>query len=68
MGEVFGEIEEPITGPLPPDQPPKPVPAPEPADTSDPHITPLDDIEDAKWLAEDDPRRKAVEEFKQGVH
>lgn len=44
----------------PPDVDPTPEPATEPAD---PHVTPLDDIEDAQYLAEDDPRRKEVEEF-----
>lgn len=50
----------------PEDAEPKPEPAKEPAD---PHTPPLDDIEDAKWLDPDDPRRKAIEEFKnQGIH
>ena len=48
----------------PEDAEPKPEPAKEPAD---PHTPPLDDVEDAKWLAEDDPRRKEIEKFK-GVH
>jgi len=46
----------------PEDAEPKPEPAIQP---SDPHTPPLDDIESAKWLAEDDPRRQAVEEFKE---
>lgn len=48
----------------PEDAEPKPEPTKEPADA---HTPPLDDIEDAKWLAEDDPRRKEIEKFK-GVH
>jgi hypothetical protein len=46
--------------------PPDAEPQPEPAEEKfDPHNTPLDDIDDAQWLAEDDPRRQAVEEFKE---
>lgn len=46
----------------PPDAEPTPEPAQQPAD---PHTPPLDDIEDAQYLAEDDPRRKEVEAFKE---
>jgi hypothetical protein len=45
---------------LPDDVDPTPEPATQPAD---PHVTPLDDIKDAKYLAEDDPRRQEVEKF-----
>jgi hypothetical protein len=48
------------------DDPPDAEPTPEPAqEPSDPHTPPLDDIEDAKYLDEDDPRRKEVEAFKE---
>jgi hypothetical protein len=58
---------EPATDPKLPEIPSDVPPAPEPTEQpSDPHTTPLDDIEDAQHLAEDDPRRQEVEQFKQG--
>lgn len=37
-----------------------PRPEPENGPTLNPPLPPLDDPEDAKWLDEDDPRRKDV--------
>lgn len=45
----------------PEDAEPRPEPAVEP---SDPHISPLDDIEDVKWLDPSDPRRKEIEKWR----
>lgn len=40
--------------------------APEPSEQpSDPHAAPLDDVQDAKYLAEDDPRRQEIEKWSQ---
>ena len=55
-----GQIDKPLE--MPSDVEPKAEPATEPADG---HTPPLDDIEDAKYLAEGDPRRQEVEQYKE---
>lgn len=56
------QIEEPVTGDPPPGQPESPEPPPRPSvQPSDPHKSPLDDPEDAKWLTPDDARRQQIE-------
>lgn len=49
--------------PAPVTEPPsEPTPKPEPpVEPSDPHVVPLENEDDAKFLHPDDPRRKEVE-------
>lgn len=57
-------IDEPVDG-FPDNNPTSPPPQPEAPVEEQTHteLMPLDDIEDAKWLDEDDPRRKAAERW-----
>lgn len=58
-------IDEPVTGPPSQDNPKSPEPTPEPPverQLQDVGM-PLDNIEDAKWLPPDDPRRIEIEEW-----
>jgi hypothetical protein len=59
-----GEPETPETDPATEPDPnaPEPTPTPEPeTDPADPHVGPLDDDEDARYLDPVDPRRREVE-------
>lgn len=61
-------IDEPVDGADPDNDPSAPPPQDEAPVEEQTHteLMPLDDIEDVKWLAEDDSRRAEVEKWAKG--